>query len=64
MIKELKVVVKCPVNNVDVVFKFKQHSNDFDWLVSDTRRASGGCAIWGDIGDAVKNILTLSANKS
>ena len=64
MIKELKVVVKCPVNNEDIVFIFKQHSNNFDWHVSDTRKASGISETWGDIGEAVKNILTLSATKS
>jgi len=64
MIKELKVVVKCPVNKEDVVFKLEQHSNNFDWHVSDTRKASGISETWVDIGEAVKNILTLSANKS
>jgi len=64
MIKKLKVVVKCPVNNEDVVFKLEQHSNNFDWHVSDTRLDSGSSTLWGDVGEAVKNILTLSANKS
>jgi len=60
MIKELKIIVKCPSTNEDIVFKLKQHSNNYDWFLIDTRLASGSSEIWGDIGDAVKNILTLS----
>jgi len=62
MIKEMKIIVKCPVSNEDVVFKLKQHSNNYDWFLMDTRLASGSSEIWGDVGDAVKNILTLSPN--
>jgi hypothetical protein len=54
--------VKCPVSNEDIVFKLKQHSNNYDWFLMDTRLASGSSEIWGDVGDAVKNILTLSPN--
>ena len=61
MIKEMKIIVKCPVSDEDVVFKLKQHSNNYDWFLMDTRLASGSSEIWGDVGDAVKNILTLSA---
>ena len=60
MIKELKIIVKCLSTNEDIVFKLKQHSNNYDWFLIDTRLASGSSEIWGDIGDAVKNILTLS----
>lgn len=62
MIKEFILTVKCPATNKDIDFKFNQHSNGFDWLVSDTSIASGKCEIWGDVSEAVKNILTLSPN--
>ena len=62
MIKEIKVIVECPVTKEDVVFKLKQHSNNYDWFLTDTRLASGSSTIWGDVGEAIKNILTLSAN--
>ena len=33
MIKEMKIIVKCPVSDEDVVFKLKQHSNNYDWYI-------------------------------
>ena len=63
MIKEFTITVKCPVNNEDVKFKLTKHSNNYDWFLKDTRLASGSSEIWGDVGEAVKSILTLSPNK-
>ena len=60
MIKELKITVKCPVTNEDIVFELNQSQNAFYWYMSDTRLSSGQSTIWEDVGDAVKNILTLS----
>lgn len=62
MIKEMKIIVKCPVTNEDVVFELEQSENHYDWFLTDTRLSSGSSEIWGDVGDAVKNILTLSPN--
>ena len=61
MIKEMKVIVKCPVTNKDVVFKLEQYENNYDWFLTDTRLANGSSVIFGDVGEAIKNILTLSA---
>jgi hypothetical protein len=62
MIKEMKIIVKCPVSNKDVIFELQQSQNAFYWYMSDTRLSSGQSTIWEDVGEAVKNILTLSPN--
>lgn len=62
MVKEMKIVVKCPATNEDVIFELKQSQNPFYWCMLDTRLPSGQSTIWEDVGDAVKNILTLSPN--
>jgi hypothetical protein len=63
MIKEMKVIVKCPVTNEDVVFELQQSSNAYYWYMVDTRLASRSSTTWENVEDAVKNILTLSPNK-
>ena len=62
MIKEMKVIVKCPVTNEDVVFELQQSSNAYYWYMVDTRLDSRSSTTWENVEDAVKNILTLSPN--
>mgnify|MGYP000883668961 FL=1 len=62
MIKEMKVIVKCPVTNEDVVFELQQSNNAFYWYMVDTRLDSRSSTTWENVEDAVKNILTLSPN--
>ena len=62
MIKEMKVIVKCPVTNEDVVFELQQSSNAYYWYMVDTRLDSRSSTTWEFLEDAVKNILTLSPN--
>ena len=63
MIKEMKVIVKCPVTNEDVVFELRQSSNAYYWYMVDTRLDSRSSTTWENVEEAVKNILTLSPNK-
>jgi len=63
MIKEMKVIVKCPVTNEDVVFELQQSSNAYYWYMVDTRLDSRSSTTWENVEEAVKNILTLSPNK-
>ena len=62
MIKEMKVIVKCPVTNEDVVFELQQSQNTYCWYMVDTRLPSRSSTAWENLEDAVKNILTLSPN--
>ena len=43
----------------DVSIILRWENDVANWLVSDTSIASGKCEIWGDVSEAVKNILTL-----
>ena len=59
----MKVIVKCPVTNEDVVFELQQSSNAYYWYMVDTRLDSRSSTTWENVEEAVKNILTLSPNK-
>jgi len=62
MIKEMKVIVKCPLTNEDIVFELQQSQNTYCWYMVDTRLDSRSSTIWENVEEAVKNILTLSPN--